>query len=264
MMNIVIPMAGRGSRFAVEGYADPKPLIRIRDAAMIEVVIENLRPSAPHRFVFLCLQEHLARYPLEAMLRSHAPDAVIIPIAGVTQGAACTVLLAKEHIDTEYPLMIANADQWVDCPIDDYLSVMDARDADGLIMTMTATDPKWSFIRWEEPWWVREVVEKKVISHEATVGIYNFRRGRDFVAAAERMIEADLRVNGEFYVAPAYNELIAAGKKITFHNIGAEAAGMYGLGIPADLKLFEEHAACNRAVQAAVQGRIAPAHCQGT
>lgn len=264
MINIVIPMAGRGSRFAVAGYADPKPLIRIRDAAMIELVIENLRPAGPHRFVFLCLQEHLERYPLEPMLRSHAPDAAVIPIEGVTQGAACTVLLAKEHIDSEDPLMVANSDQWVDCPIDDYLSVMEARDADGVIMTMTATDPKWSFIRWDEPWWVREVVEKKVISHEATVGIYNFRRGKDFVSAAEHMIEADLRVNGEFYVAPAYNDLIAAGKKITFHNVGAEAAGMYGLGIPADLKLFSEHSVCNRAVQAAVQGRITKAYCRGT
>lgn len=256
MINIVIPMAGRGSRFATAGYADPKPLIRIRDAAMIELVIENLRPSGPHRFIFLSLREHLERYPLEAMLRSHAPDAVVVPIEGVTQGAACTVLLAKEHIDSEDPLMIANSDQWVDCPIDSYLSVMDTRDADGLIMTMRATDPKWSFIRWDEPWWVREVVEKKVISHEATVGIYNFRRGRDFVSAAERMIEADLRVNGEFYVAPAYNGLIAAEQKITFHNVGAEAAGMYGLGIPADLNLFEQNPACARAVQAAVDGRI--------
>jgi len=264
MINIVIPMAGRGSRFAVAGYADPKPLIRIRDAAMIELVIENLRPSVPHRFVFLCLQEHLERYPLETMLRSHAPDAIVIPISGVTQGAACTVLLAKEHIDSDDPLMIANSDQWVDCRIDDYLSVMDARDADGLIMTMTATDPKWSFIRWEEPWWIREVVEKKVISHEATVGIYNFRRGNDFVSAAERMIEADLRVNGEFYVAPAYNELIAAGQKITFHNVGAEAAGMYGLGIPADLKLFDNHPACLRAVRAATHGRITPINDQSS
>lgn len=256
MINIVIPMAGRGSRFASEGYVLPKPLIRVGEAAMIELVIANLRPTAPHRFIFLCLQEHLASYPLEPMLRSHAPDAIVIPIAGVTQGAACTVLLAKEHIDSGEPLMIANSDQWVDCRIDDYLEAMHQRAADGLIMTMTATDPKWSFVGVEPPHWVREVAEKRVISHEATVGIYNFRHGSDFVAAAEGMIADNLRVNGEFYVAPAYNGLIAAGKKITYFNVGSEGKGMYGLGIPADLKLFEGHPACPRAIQAALAGRV--------
>jgi NDP-sugar pyrophosphorylase family protein len=256
MINIVIPMAGRGSRFAKEGYALPKPLIRVGAAAMIELVIENLRPSVPHRFIFLCLQDHLEEYPLEALLRSHAPDAIVIPIAGVTQGAACTVLLAKEHIDSSDPLMIANSDQWVDCAIDDYLRVMDERDADGLIMTMTATDPKWSFIGVAPPHWVREVVEKRVISHEATVGIYNYHRGSDFVAAAEGMIADNLRVNDEFYVAPAYNGLIAAGKRITYYNVGSEGEGMYGLGIPTDLQLFEAHAACPGAIQAALDGRV--------
>ena len=143
-------------------------------------------------------------------LERAAPGCRIVPVDQVTEGAACTVLLARDCIDSDDPLMLANSDQWVDIEIDDYLASMDAADADGLIMTMKAHDPKWSFVGLDAAGWVTRVVEKQVISDEATVGIYNFRRGRDFVCAADQMIAKDLRVNDEFYVAPVYNELIGA------------------------------------------------------
>ena len=85
---------------------------------------------------------------------------------------------------------------------------------------------------------VYEVEEKKVVSNEATVGIYNFRRGSDYVVAAERMIVKNLRVNNEFYVAPAYNEMLAVGQILETCNIGKVDAGMYGLGTPDDLEHF--------------------------
>jgi dTDP-glucose pyrophosphorylase len=146
-------------------------------------------------------------------------------------------LLAKEFINNDEPLMIANSDQWVDTDINDYLDKMNRENADGLIMTMWANDPKWSFVRFNEKNEMVEVVEKEVVSNEATVGIYNYKHGKDFVRAAEKMIAKNFRVNGEFYVAPAYNEMIREGKKIIVYNIGKEADGMYGLGIPSDLKL---------------------------
>jgi len=239
MLNIVIPMAGRGSRFQKEGFKLPKPLIPVCGRPMIQRVIENLRPLRHHRFIFLCLQDHFAAYRIDEQLRQWAPGCVIVPVNQVTEGAACTVLLAKDEIDTDDPLMIANSDQWIDTDINDYLAVLDKNDVDGLIMTMWADDPKWSFVRFDDSGTICEVVEKQVISNEATVGIYNFRHGKDFVAAAETMIRNNERVNNEFYVAPAYNGLIGAGQKIVHHNIGREADGMYGLGIPADLKLFE-------------------------
>jgi dTDP-glucose pyrophosphorylase len=126
----------------------------------------------------------------------------------------------------------------VDVDIDHYLAEMDDRDADGLIMTMTADDPKWSFVGLDSRGFVTRVVEKQAISNEATVGIYNFRAGADFVRAADRMIARNLRVNGEFYVAPVYNELIEDGARIAIRNVGREGAGMYGLGIPTDLEQF--------------------------
>ncbi|HTB63404.1 MAG TPA: glycosyltransferase family 2 protein [Opitutales bacterium] len=239
MLNIVIPMAGRGSRFADAGFADPKPLIKFGGKPMIAWVVENIRPSRPHRFIFICLKEHLDRYPrLRLQLAETCPGCVIVPVEKITEGAACTVLLARAHIDNDDALMIANSDQYVELAMDDYLKTLDVNRADGLIMTFWADHPKWSYCRLRSDGTVSEVVEKKVISNEATVGIYNFARGRDFVAGADTMIARDLRVNGEFYVAPVYNLLIERGARIITARIGRGAEGMHGLGTPEDLQKF--------------------------
>jgi NDP-sugar pyrophosphorylase family protein len=238
MLNIVMPMAGRGKRFADAGYDTPKPLIPVHGRPMTKLVIDNLRPSGPHRFIFLILREHAEQFALDRHLREWAPDCEVRYVDRVTEGAACTVLLARDLICNDRPLMIANCDQWVDVDINEYLKAMDDALADGLIMTMWADDPKWSYVRFSADGQVREVVEKQVVSNEATVGIYNYRRGSDFVHAADSMIAKNLRVNNEFYVAPAYNELIDNGLKVTTFNIGREYAGMYGLGIPKDLEWF--------------------------
>ena len=238
MLNIVLPIAGRGSRFAVAGYAQPKPLIPVHGIPMIAAVVRNVRPRCAHRFVFVALTEHLEHAGMRDALALAAPGCIIVPVERVTEGAACTVLLAREHINSDDPLMLANSDQWVDIDIDDYLASMDRQRADALIMTMKADDPKWSFVGLNGQRLVTRVVEKEVISNEATVGIYNFRRGCDFVRAAEQMIARNLRVNNEFYVAPVYNQLIEEGARIAIYNVGREGAGMYGLGIPSDLEQF--------------------------
>ena len=238
-MNIVVPMAGRGSRFAAVGFVDPKPLIAVGGRPMVQWVVENIRPERPHRFIFICLAEHLERYPkIPATLRALCPGCEIIPVNAVTEGAACTVLLARKFINDDRPLMIANSDQYVELRIDDYLHQLDAGHADGLIMTFWSDHPKWSYCRLRPDGSVSEVVEKQVVSNDATVGIYNFARGRDFVAAADSMISRNLRVNGEFYVAPAYNLLIEQGARIVVAATGRESAGMHGLGTPEDLQHF--------------------------
>lgn len=239
MLNIVIPMAGRGSRFAQAGFTLPKPLIPVCGAAMTKVVIENIRPQRPHRFIFLCLSEHLDEFGLDEKLAEWAPGCHILKVDTVTQGAACTVLLARDLIDSYQPLMIANCDQWVDIDMENYLSRMDNTSIDGLIMTMQADDPKWSYVRFDDKGAITEVVEKQVVSNEATVGIYNYRQGSDFVWASDQMIARNFRVNNEFYVAPAYNEMIKRGQQLGIYNVGSEYAGMYGLGIPQDVAKFE-------------------------
>lgn len=215
---------------------------------MIQWVIENVRPSQDHQFTFICLSEHLTSYQdVPETLRDLCPGCNIITVNEVTEGAACTVLLAKEFINNDDPLMIANADQLVELNINSYLAEMEIQQADGLIMTFAADHPKWSYCRMNEHGTVCEVVEKEVVSNEATVGIYNFRHGADYVRAAERMIERNLRVNNEFYVAPTYNQLIEAGGKIVVMQTGREYDGMYGLGVPEDLQFFMATAFYDRA-----------------
>ena len=238
MINIVIPMAGHGSRFSNAGFKLPKPLIPVHQVPMVQLVIENIIPDEPHRFIFICQTEHDVRYNLKNKLQGWAPGCEVILIEEVTAGAACTVLLAEDYIDNECELMIANSDQWVDCDINAYLSAQRTKCLDGLIMTMEASDPKWSYVGFDDYGKVASVVEKQVISGEATVGIYNFRQGSLFCRSARNMISENKTVNGEFYVAPVYNDLILNGSEIGIFNIGGVGKGMYGLGTPTDLEAF--------------------------
>jgi len=239
VLNIVVPMAGRGQRFVDAGYKVPKPLIPVHGQPMIQRVIKNIAPPAErHRFIFIALAEHLQSHDLSGKLRQWAPGCAIVPVNTVTEGAACTVLLAEAEINTDDPMIIANCDQWVMADMDRFVVEQEKRNLDGLIMTMTAHDPKWSFARTDANGLVTEVQEKNPISDQATVGIYMYRRGRDFVESAHDMIRKNIRVNNEFYVAPVYNEMIAKGARIGCFSIGSVEDGMYGLGTPDDLTAF--------------------------
>jgi NDP-sugar pyrophosphorylase family protein len=249
MLNIVVPMAGRGQRFSEAGFSIPKPLIPIHGTPMFQVVLNNLRPKRAHRFIFLVLSDHVAEFQIDSVIKKLERGCEVLVVDTVTQGQACTVLLAKHLIDTDQPLMIANCDQWVSTDINQYLASMDQSQADGLIMTMWGDDPKWSFVQFDEQGRITGVVEKQVVSNEATTGIYNYRHGRHFVEAAERMIAANLRVNNEFYVAPAYNEMIRDGRTLTVFNVGRQADGFYGLGIPSELDAFQRLALSHEAAR---------------
>ena len=234
-------MAGKGSRFTEAGYKDPKPLISVFGRPMIQVVLDNLRPNQDHRFILICQNSHLIEYGFDEFIHQNYPGSITIGIDFYTEGAACTVLLAKEYINSNDSLMIANCDQFVDVSIDQYLREIDRLNLDGLIMTMTSSDKKWSFVRFNTLGKIVGLVEKEVVSDQATVGIYNFKKGSDFVWASEQMISKNLRVGNEFYVAPVYNEMISRGDQLGIFNIGLDRKGMYGLGIPEDLKYFLEH-----------------------
>lgn len=252
MLNIVIPMAGRGSRFVLAGYTDPKPFISVGGNPMIELVIRNLRPARPHRFIFVCQQAHLNRYNYSSRLQILAPGCEIIGLPELTEGAACTVLLAASLIDNNQPLMIANADQWVNIDINNFLAKADQLRTDGLIMTLTAVDPKWSYVQRDRQGHVCRVVEKEVVSDEATVGIYHFRRGLDFCRQAREMVASGDRSLGEYYVAPVYTRMYANGlRNIDTYHVGSE---MYGLGTPQDLTVFLDSPALALAKDGMSQG----------
>ena len=234
-MKILIPMAGRGKRFDDAGYSFPKPLIDINGKTMIQVIVENLNFSAQH--IFLCQKEHYEKYALKDVLELVTPKCSIINVNEITEGAACTALLAKELINNDEELIIANSDQWINWNNQHFLSFLRNNNADGGIVTFIASHPKWSFVKINDEGEVILVAEKKPISNIATVGIYYFKKGKYFVESAEQMIRKNIRTNNEFYVAPTYNEMIEAKKKILHYPI----AEMRGLGTPEDLSRFLEN-----------------------
>jgi len=234
-MNVLIPMAGAGSRFAQAGYTFPKPLIEVNGKPMIQVVVENLNVEA--HFIYLVQKEHYEKYNLKQLLNLITPGCDIIQVDGITEGAACTTLLAKDLIDNDEPLLMANSDQFVEWNSNEVLYAFTADEIDGGIVTFKATHPKWSFAKIGEEGFVSEVAEKNPISDNATVGIYYWKKGSDYVKYAEHMIDKNIRTNGEFYTCPSFNEAIADGKKIRAKQINK----MWGLGTPEDLNYFLEN-----------------------
>ena len=232
-MKVLIPMAGAGSRFEKAGYTFPKPLIEVNGKPMIQVVVDNLNVDAEH--VFITQKAHYEDYNLSYLLNLVSPNCNIVQVDGITEGAACTTLLAKEHIDNDQPLLIANSDQYVDWDSNEFLYAMQADSVDAGILTFESVHPKWSFAKVDDKTgFVTEVAEKKPISNNATVGIYYWARGSDYVKYAEQMIARNRRVNNEFYVCPVFNEAIEDGKKIKVFPI----EDMWGIGTPEDLDIF--------------------------
>ncbi len=234
-LNILIPMAGAGSRFEKAGYTFPKPLIDVNGKPMIQVVIENLNIKA--NYIYIVQKSHREKYNLDTLLNLITPNCKIVEVDGLTEGAASTALLAKEYINNDKPLFFANSDQFVEWDSNEFMYKMNETNADGGIVSFTATHPKWSFAKIDENGLVTEVAEKNPISDIATVGYYWWKHGSDFVEYAEQMIKKDIRVNGEFYVCPVYNEAIQDSKEIRTFNINK----MWGLGTPEDLKHYLEN-----------------------
>ena len=231
-MNVLIPMAGAGSRFAEAGYTFPKPLIEVGNKPMIQVVVDNLNIDAHH--IFIVQKEHYDQYNLETVLNLIKPDCTIVQVEGVTEGAACTTMLAREYINNESPLVIANSDQFVEWNSNEVLYAFSTEGVGGGILTFESTHPKWSYARTDNDGWVDKVAEKDPISNNATVGVYYYARGCDYVSSVDSMIAKDIRTNNEFYVCPAYNEFIGTGGKVRIKNV----PGMWGLGTPEDLNNF--------------------------
>jgi beta-phosphoglucomutase-like phosphatase (HAD superfamily)/dTDP-glucose pyrophosphorylase len=231
-LNVLVPMAGAGSRFAQQGYTFPKPLIEVNGKPMIQVVVENLNIEA--HYIFIVQKEHYEKYNLKYMLNLIAPGCDIVQIDGITEGAACSTLLAKDYINNDSPLIIANSDQYIEWNSNECMYAFTADEIDGGIVTFKATHPKWSYALVGNDGFVSEVAEKKVISNEATVGIYYWKRGSDYIKYAKQMIDNNIRVNNEFYVCPVFNQAIADNKKIKIKPID----NMWGIGTPEDLNHF--------------------------
>ncbi|MAH43829.1 glycosyl transferase family 2 [archaeon] len=232
-MNVLIPMAGEGSRFKNEGYTFPKPLIDVNGKPMIQAVVENLDFDA--NYIFLVQKSHLENYKIESLLENITHGrSTVITVDSLTQGATCTALLAEKLIDSSDELLIANSDQLIEYSQENFNTIRNFTDVDGIVFTFNSVHPKWSFVKTNSQNIITEVAEKKPISDIATCGIYWYRRGSDFVNCAYKMIEKDIRVNNEFYIAPVYNEIIEDGGVL----LPFFVSKMYGLGTPEDLQVF--------------------------
>ncbi|EAI4427326.1 lipopolysaccharide biosynthesis protein [Campylobacter jejuni] len=236
-MNIVIPMAGLGSRFAKAGFDKPKPFIDVLDKPMIVRVLENLKYKDA-RYILIARKEHLTKEKKLVDEIKNNFNVEFIPIDKLTEGTACTVLYARKYINNDMPLMIANSDQIVDINIADFINDSFKRGLDGSILTFIDKEknPKWSFAKLNNDL-VVEVKEKEAITEFATVGIYFFNKGKIFVESAIDMIIENDRVNNEFYTCPVYNYAIKSGAKIGIYNI--DFSKMYGIGTPEDLEIFK-------------------------
>ncbi len=231
-LNVLIPMAGAGSRFEKAGYTFPKPLIEVNNSPMIQVVVDNLNIEA--NYIYVVQKSHRSKYNLDSLLNLITPNCRIVEVDGITEGAACTALLAKEFINNEDSLFFANSDQFVEWNSNDFMYKMQENQSDGGIVTFKSTHPKWSFVKMNDNGLVVEVAEKNPISDIATVGFYWWKQGKDFVKYAEQMILKNIRVSNEFYVCPVFNEAIKDNKKIMTFDVDR----MWGLGTPEDLQFY--------------------------
>lgn len=226
-LNIVIPMAGQGSRFADAGYKDPKPFIDVNGKPMIQRVIENLTPKMKHRFIFICRDEHVER-----LIPLIGQEDIIIPISKKTDGAAATVMLAREYIDNRQPLLIANCDQLVDFDLNFFLGTP----SDANLATFKSRNPHHSYAMVDADGYVVKVAEKKVISDHAIAGLYYVKHGDEFVDCCWHMMHKEIRYKGEYYISPVFNELISGLANVSIHEVPKENCHM--LGTPEELEAY--------------------------
>lgn len=235
-MKIVMPLAGRGSKFISAGFKEPKPLIMIRNKPMVVWATDSIPFIDYQNLIFIVLDEHIRQYKIDSELKKiYGEEIEVIVTNGFTQGAASTVLLARDKINKPDDLIIYNTDQYFSAPLAQAIKDK-KKEIKGLIPVFNATHPKWSYVRADENDYALETREKEPISIHATVGLYYFSKGSDFVWGAEEMISKNIRTNGEFYICPVYNELIGRGDKIKI----VRSNFMWGLGTPEEVEHFEK------------------------
>jgi dTDP-glucose pyrophosphorylase len=237
-INIVIPMAGLGNRFKIKGYDEIKPMIKIGDKKMIELVIQSIGING--EFIFIVNNHQGQSNELIKLLNVIVNKPKIIEIDYLTEGPASSVLLAKELINNDNPLLIINCDQIMEWDSNDFYKTLKETDKDGIVVTYNILTQKNSYVKLNEKGDAILFAEKQIISEYSLNGIHFWKKGSDFIASTESMIDKNIRVNGEFYIAPTYNEMIEKNKKIGIYHI--DKSKHWSVGTPDDLKKYLKHA----------------------
>jgi NDP-sugar pyrophosphorylase family protein len=232
-MKVLIPMAGRGGRLSE--YEKPKPLIDICGKPMIQRAVESLGIDGEYIFIIREYDNKYFNKELRNLLTSLVDSSTIISVDHITDGTACTALLAKNYINNEDSLIVANCDQIMYWESSDFLNA--CAGVDGAVVTYPCTSIKNSYAMVDpNNDQIIRVAEKEVIGKDSLNGIHYWKHGSDFVRSAEQMIKKDIKVNGEFYIAPTYNELINEGLFITPFRIKRKQH--FAIGDPEDLETY--------------------------
>jgi UDP-N-acetylglucosamine diphosphorylase / glucose-1-phosphate thymidylyltransferase / UDP-N-acetylgalactosamine diphosphorylase / glucosamine-1-phosphate N-acetyltransferase / galactosamine-1-phosphate N-acetyltransferase len=232
MINVIIPMAGLGSRFSNHGYKIAKPFIPVLGKPMIQNVVENLNLDANY-YLILRKEHYELHQDIIKEIQANNSKINFIIISKVTEGPLSTCLFAHKYINNDHPLLIANSDQIIDISFDHFVFDAMQKEVDGSILTFFDKNPKWSYVELDDQKLVIRAVEKQVISNYATAGVYFFKKGKQFLDASIDLIINNDRVNNEFYVCPVYNYMIKNRLKIGIYNINQSK--MHGIGTPEDL-----------------------------
>ena len=240
MLNILIPMGG-DNVFAGEEFQFPKPLIEIDGRPLIELVVDCFSSiSGDKRYIFTVNAADCQKHHLDDVLRLISGESsVVIQLEKGTKGAACSALMAVDYIDSDDELLISNSDHVIEHALENIINEFKSRGCDAGVACFDSVHPKWSFVRLDDEGNVVEAAEKRPLSRNAIAGLYYFRKGRDFVQSAMRMIEKDANVNGSFYVAPAMNEMILAGQRIATYSIPNES--YHNFYSPHKIKEYEDY-----------------------
>lgn len=230
-MNILIPMAGKGTRFKNSGFKVPKPMIPIMNRPMIEWALDSIKMiKIPHKIIFLALKEDLS-FGLRTILEGRG---IIIEVPEVTEGAVNTTLMASDYINNNDPILILNCDQYLDWNINHFLKSLNNND--GIITVFESSNPHHSYIKYTGSKIIK-IEEKKVISNLAVGGIYFFKHGSQYIKAANSQIRKNNRVKGEFYISPVFDELLNMNKTLTYFKLNNSEIHM--LGTPEEVEIFE-------------------------
>ena len=237
-LHLLIPAAGKGSRFADVGFDTPKPLIPIWDIPMLIWVISNFPLEDQDKVSILCQKSHGIPRILKPFTDKLAVEVSFIEIDYWTDGPAHSLELLIEGLSDDSAAICANSDQYIFAGLPEFVSAVRSGVSQGQILTMEASGNAWSYVGRDSDGLVNQVVEKKQISDEATVGVYGWSSIKVLRGSLywQRMFGS--RVNNEYYVAPSYHHLIEQGLTISTHSVGTHGEGVHGLGIPQDLEHF--------------------------
>jgi len=236
-MIVIVPMAGRGSRYATQGYETPKPLIQVAGKPMVLWALESLKGVTVSKYVIVALKEHEEHFGIQKLITRHISGKVeFVWLDLVTEGQLCTVLAAKDFLDVNENVLIASSDTLVQGNLGKDIA---NSNWDGVISVANLPGDQWSFARTDSAGKVVEVAEKKRISDHASTGLYYFRKVSTLIEHGERMINNQEKTRGEYYVIPVYQKMIESGYSIGI----SHASAMWDMGTPEAKANFEKYLA---------------------